>query len=134
MKPAAHLAFATGDSGGADQLDGIAQRRLHSDAREDGESLFAHLHILLLAAESKADIRLGLERRHRARRDDGHRLSPDLEDLLRLFFGVRRRDDDEQAIQQVNGDAVRALVIGAADTEAEVKHMLYERLFTFLKT
>lgn len=43
--------------------------------------------------------------------------SPDLEDLPRLFFGVRGGGDDEQAIQQVDGDAMRALIVCATDTE-----------------
>lgn len=43
--------------------------------------------------------------------------SPDLEDLPRLFFGVRGGGDDEQAIQQVDGDAMRALIVCATNTE-----------------
>lgn len=42
--------------------------------------------------------------------------SPDLEDLPRLFFGIRGGSNDEQAIQQVDGDAVRTLVVCPADT------------------
>lgn len=42
--------------------------------------------------------------------------SPDLEDLPRLFFGIWGGSDDEQAIQEVDGDAVRTLVVCAADT------------------
>ena len=43
--------------------------------------------------------------------------SPDLQDLPRLLLGVRRGGDDEQAVQQVDGDAVRTLIVCAADTE-----------------
>ena len=41
--------------------------------------------------------------------------SPDLEDLPRLLLGVGLGGDDEQAVQQVDGDAVGALVVGASD-------------------
>lgn len=51
--------------------------------------------------------------------DDQCRLSPDLEDLSRLFFGVRGGDDDEQAIQKINRDAMRALIVCATDTKWE---------------
>lgn len=44
-------------------------------------------------------------------------VSPDLKDLPRLFFGVGGGGDDEQAIQQVDGDAMRALIVCATDSE-----------------
>ena len=43
---------------------------------------------------------------------------PDVEDEANLFLGVGRRRDDEQAIQQIDGDAVRAFV-----TEEEANQM-----------
>lgn len=55
IKPA-YLPFATRNPSGADQLDGVAQRRLHSDAREDSESLITHVHVLFLTAEAKANV------------------------------------------------------------------------------
>lgn len=48
--------------------------------------------------------------------NDEHRFSPDFEDLPRLFFTVGGGGDDEQAVQQVNGDSVRALVVCTANT------------------
>lgn len=48
---------------------------------------------------------------------DERSFSPDLEDLPRLFFGVRGGGNDEEAIQQVDGDTMRALIVCAADTE-----------------
>lgn len=114
VKPA-YLPFATHKSGGADQLDGVAQRRFHPDARQDSVSLFTHLHILLLTAASKPNtFSLLLDGFNR---DSEHRISPDLQDLSGLFLGVRRGGDDEQAIQQVDGDAVGALIVGATDAE-----------------
>lgn len=41
--------------------------------------------------------------------------APDTEDLLRVLLAVGRGGDDEQAVQQVDGDAVGALVAGAPD-------------------
>lgn len=60
--------------------------------------------------------------------------SPDLEDLPRLFFGVRGGGDDEQAIQQVDGDAMRALIVCATNTERWSTHMKYGMIYftTFL--
>lgn len=113
-KPA-YLPFAAHKSGGADQLDGVTQRRLHPDARQDSVSLFTHLHILLLTAESKPNpFSLLL---YRFNRDSQRRISPNLQDLSCLFLGVRRGGDDEQAIQQIDGDAVGALIVGATDAE-----------------
>lgn len=45
------------------------------------------------------------------------RLLPDLEDLPGLLLGVGGGGDDEQAVQQVDGDAVRTMVVCAADAE-----------------
>lgn len=50
--------------------------------------------------------------------EEERRFSPDLEDLPCLFFGVRGGGDDEQAIQQVDGDAVRALIVCATNTKS----------------
>lgn len=55
--------------------------------------------------------------------DDQSKFSPDLEDLPRLFFGVRGGGDDEQAIQQVDRDAMGALIVCAADTERQRKRI-----------
>lgn len=46
-------------------------------------------------------------------------VSPDLEDLSGLFFSVWRGCDDEQAIQQVDGDPMRTLVVCATDTKPD---------------
>ena len=55
--------------------------------------------------------------------EDQSSFSPDLEDLPRFFFGVRGGGNDEQAIQQVDRDAMRTLVVCAADTEQQdIKH------------
>lgn len=114
VKPA-YLPFATHKSGGADQLDGVTQRRLHPDARQDSVSLFTHLHILLLTAESKQNTFSLLL--YRFNRDSERKISPDLQDLSGLFLSVRRGGNNEQAIQQVDGDAVGALIVGATDAE-----------------
>ena len=45
--------------------------------------------------------------------------APDAEDLLCVFLAVGRGRDDKQAVQQVNGDAVGALVAGAPDPGEE---------------
>lgn len=78
-------------------------------------SLLAQLHILFLTPKAHNDAGLRpclLPGGHQGRSGD----SPDLEDLLRLFLSVRRGGDDEQAVQQVDGDAMRALIIGATDS------------------
>lgn len=41
--------------------------------------------------------------------------TPDAEDLLRVFLAVGRGGDNQQAVQQINGDAMGALVAGAPD-------------------
>lgn len=51
--------------------------------------------------------------------DDQCKFPPDLEDLPRLFFSVWGGGDDEQAIQQIDGDAVRALIVCTADAAKE---------------
>jgi hypothetical protein len=42
-------------------------------------------------------------------------LSSDVQDLAHLVLAVGLGADDEQAVQEVDGDAVRAAVIGAPD-------------------
>lgn len=55
------------------------------------------------------------------------RFSPDLEDLPRLFFGIRGGGNDEQAVQQVDGDAMRALVVGATDAKSNKRVHIYKK-------
>ena len=45
--------------------------------------------------------------------------APDAEDLLRVLLAIGRGRDDEQSVQQVNGDAVGALVAGSPNPEKE---------------
>jgi hypothetical protein len=74
---------------GAAHVDGVAEGGLDADLGEQRERVLAHLDVLLLAA--------------------------DVQDLLDLLLRVRARRDDEQPVEQVDRDAVRALVVGAAD-------------------
>lgn len=53
-----HLALATHQPSGADQLDGVAEGRLHADAGQDGVRLLAQLHVLLLTPEMTQPVRL----------------------------------------------------------------------------
>lgn len=39
--------------------------------------------------------------------------APDVQDFADLLLPIRLRVDDEQAVQQVDGDAVRRAVVGA---------------------
>lgn len=54
--------------------------------------------------------------------------APDPEDLSRLFFGVRRGGDDEKPIKQVDGDAMRALIVCSADTESKNDEWIFSVL------
>lgn len=55
-------------------------------------------------------------------------LPPDLEDLPGLFFGVRGRGDDEQPVQEVNGDAVRTLIVCATNSVGK-RTKIKQRMF-----
>mmetsp|Transcript_15709 Transcript_15709/g.33590 ORF Transcript_15709/g.33590 Transcript_15709/m.33590 type:complete len:340 (-) Transcript_15709:1208-2227(-) len=83
------LALLADERSGNDHVNGVAQRRLHSDLGEQRERVVAHLDVLLLTAN--------------------------VQDLPNLLLGVWRGRDDEEAVEQVDRDAVRALVVGAAD-------------------
>lgn len=83
------LAFPAHQAGSRDELDGIAQRGLQPDAGQNRVGVLTHLYIFFLA--------------------------PDAKDLLCVFLAVGGGGDDEQTVQQVNGDAVGALVAGAPD-------------------
>ena len=50
-----------------------------------------------------------------AREGQGPPPAPDAKDLLCVFLAVGGGGDDKQTVQQVNGDAVGALVAGAPD-------------------
>lgn len=82
-------------------------------------SLLTQLHVLLLTPETSGCSFTSPLGRLKQRLLGGgeHGFSPDLEDLPRLFLSVRRGGDDEQAIQQVNGDAMGALIVCATDPE-----------------
>lgn len=54
-----------------------------------------------------------------AREGRGPLPAPDAKDLLCVFLAVGGGGDDEQTVQQVNGDAVGALVAGAPDPAEE---------------
>lgn len=57
-----------------------------------------------------------LRQKMEASADYEHAFLPDLQDLLRLFFGVRGGGDDEQPIEEIDGDAVRALIVCSTDS------------------
>jgi hypothetical protein len=75
--------FAFGGQEGAsgDELDGISEGCVNSDLGQKLEGLFAHLDVLFLAA--------------------GLNNLPDL--LLSVVFGL----DDQQAVEEIQGHAVR---------------------------
>lgn len=54
-----------------------------------------------------------------AREGQGPPPAPDAKDLLCVFLAVGGGGDDKQTVQQVNGDAVGALVAGALDPAEE---------------
>merc|ERR1719498_2186083 len=83
------LALLAAERRAHDHVDRVSQGRLERDAREEVERLGQHLDVLILAA--------------------------DLEDAPHLGLLVRRGRDDHQAVEQVERDAVRALVLRAAD-------------------
>lgn len=56
-------------------------------------------------------------------------LPPDLEDLPGLFFGVRGRGDDEQPVQEVNGDAVRTLIVCATNSVGKRTKIKTKKVF-----
>lgn len=96
-------------------------------------SLLAQLHILLLTPEINphrvtSRFQHWEEGSNVCRKNDGCRSSPNFEDLPRLFFSIRGGGDDEQPIQQVDGDAMRALIVCAADTERKTKKSKYSVL------
>ncbi len=83
------LALGTDERRGADELHGVTKRSLLSDASEGIQSL-GH----------KVDVFLG---------------ATNLKDLLEFIRLIRGCGDDEKTIQKVHRDAMRALIVGAAD-------------------
>lgn len=75
--------------GGGDQVDRVPQGSLHADLGEEDLGVLGHLHLLLLG--------------------------PDVEDLAELRLCVGLRGDDQEPVEEVDGDAVRGPVAGAAD-------------------
>ncbi len=84
-----YLSFLADQVGSGDQLNRVSERGLFADLGEHNHGLLAHLDVLFLAA--------------------------DLQDLLDLVLLVRRGRNDEQTIEQIDGYAVRALIVGAAN-------------------
>mmetsp|Transcript_97037 Transcript_97037/g.274490 ORF Transcript_97037/g.274490 Transcript_97037/m.274490 type:complete len:428 (-) Transcript_97037:7-1290(-) len=70
-------------------MDGIPQRALHADLREQLLGLVRHLDVLFLRA--------------------------DVEDLANLPLRIGLRGDDKHTVQQIERDTVGALVVGASD-------------------
>ena len=77
------------ERGGGDEVNRVTQRRLVANLAEQVLRVLRHLHVLLLASN--------------------------VENQAKLPLRVRLSGDDEQAVEQVDRDAVRGLVVGAAD-------------------
>merc|ERR1719352_1239307 len=72
-----------------DEMQRVTERALRADLRQKRLRIFSHFHVLLLGT--------------------------DVDDAPSLVLAVRLRGDDEHAVQEVDGDPVRALVVRAAD-------------------
>lgn len=83
------LALLGADGGGDDHVHGVPEGGVESELSEEVQGVLTHVHILLLRSE--------------------------LEDLADLALLVGLRGDDQEAVKEVDGDAVGALVLGAAD-------------------
>lgn len=84
--------------------------------------LLTQLHVLLLTPGKEAVLLHVYTNEEIILPEGGYRFSPDLEDLPRLFFGVRGGGNDEQTIQEINGDTVRTLIVCSTDTESRKQH------------
>lgn len=108
------LSLAAGQTGSCDELDGIAERGLHPNPRQDGHSILTHLHIFLL---TPAQTQYTHSHTHHT---PSHlhtctQTPPDSQDLADLLLCVGLCGDDEQTVKQVNGNAVGTHVVGSSD-------------------